>query len=136
MKAQVLRQIGQPEYRGLQADQLALVEQLVQPGDAGRLAAEGLEAHLQTERLLQALDDGLGRHAVGDQRQAVDLDDRQVGEREGRREAESHRLGERQAMVAQEVGHDPAFAVRGLAVLEVHQSAFFSWLTVMPMASA
>ena len=39
-------------------------------------------------------------------------------------------------MVAQQVGHDPAFAVRGLAVLEVHQSAFFNWSTVMPIASA
>ncbi|MPN62309.1 hypothetical protein SDC9_210056 [bioreactor metagenome] len=113
-----------------------MVEQFVQTGDAGGRVAKGLEAHFQAERLLQPLDDGFGRHPVGDQRQAVDLDDRQVGEGKRRGQPEGHRLGEWQPMVAQHRRHDAAFAVGGLAVLEFHQSIFFNCSTLSPMASA
>jgi len=85
MKPQVFRHAGQPEYRGLHADNLAGRQQFVEPPGAGFRVAEGFEAHLQAERLLQAFDDGLGRHAVGHQRQAVDLDDGNVGKRQRRR---------------------------------------------------
>jgi hypothetical protein len=80
VKAQVFRHVGQPENRGLHADHFARSQQFIKPPGAGIRVAEGFEAHLQTKRLLQALDDGFGRHAVSHQRQAVDFDDGDVGE--------------------------------------------------------
>jgi hypothetical protein len=134
-KAQVFRHVGQPEYRGLHADQPAGGEQFVEALFAGFRAAEGFETHLQAERFLQALDDEPWRHAVGDQRQAVDLDDGQVGEGERRRQAEGHGFRDRQPEMAQHGRHDAALAMRCVAVLEVHHSAFFSCSTLRPMAS-
>jgi hypothetical protein len=120
VKAHVRRKVRQPVHRGLQAHQLAVGQQRIEPLLPGLGAAEGLEAEARGHRCQEALDDGLGRHAVRDERQARQLDERQVRERQRRRQAQRHALGHRRAVVAHQAGDDAAFAVRRLLVLEVH----------------
>jgi hypothetical protein len=139
VKAQVGRKVRQPEHGGLQPDQPARVEQLVEARHAALGRAEFLEAHAQIQAAVQALDDEARRHAIRDQRQAVQADERQVGERQRRGEAEGHRLGHRQAAVAHQRGHHARLAMRGV---HVHESLRHRYSTLssassgMPSASA
>ncbi len=120
VKAHVGRKVRQPVDRGLQAHELPVGQECVQALCAGFRAAKGLEAEARGHRCQQALDDGLGRHAVRDERQARQLDERQVSERQRRREAERHALGHGHAVVAHQVRDDAAFAMRRLLVFEFH----------------
>ena len=136
MKAQVGRYVGQPVDRGLQPDGLALVEQRVEPRHAGRGGAKGLEAHAEIEPAIEAAHHRPGRHAIGNERQAVQPHERQVGEGDRRGEAEGHRLGKRHAVMAQERRHHARLAVRGMQMLEAHHSRRSSACGAMPSASA
>ena len=140
VEAHVGREIGQPERRGLDADDVALCQQFIEALHALVLVAEGLEVEAHPERLDHALEDGLGRHAEGDQREAGELHERQVGERHRAGQAEGHRFGDLRAVVRQHGRGDAALAMRSVAVLEifdehVHGSCF-SCSTVMPITSA
>ena len=92
MKAQVLRKIRQPVHRCLQADQLPLLQQLIQPRLRCLWLAESFKAHAHAQRFLQILDDAARRHAVRHQRQPTHLDKGQIGKHQGRRQAKHHRL--------------------------------------------
>jgi hypothetical protein len=139
MEAQVARYVGQPEDRGLQADQVPRVQQLVEAAHAGVRVAERLEAHAQAQAAVEAADDGPRRHAVRDERQAVESDKGQVGEGQRGRQAERHRLGHRLPLVAKQRCHHARLAMRGVRVNEnlAHGgSNLESASSVMPSASA
>ena len=119
MEAHVFGKIGQPEHRCLQADHFALRQQFIQPAHPGSGIAEGLEVEAGLERFAHALEDELGRHAVGDERETGELDEGQVGERQRGGQAERHRFGKRDAVMGHQIGGDAAFAVGRVAVLEI-----------------
>src|SRR5690606_13192566 len=87
------------------------------------------------EALAQRLDDVLWRHPIGNQRHATELDDGQVGERQPRSQAESHRLAHGQAGVGQQIGQHSGFAVGALAMLKGANCGSCCWYLISSATS-
>src|SRR2546425_11556574 len=70
MKPQIGREIREPEHRSLQPDELAGIEQRVEPLHACRGRAVSLETHAQAQAAREALDDRARRDAVAHEPEA------------------------------------------------------------------
>ena len=118
MKTHGFRKIRQPEHRGLQTHQFAACQRRIQRSHAGFFATKTAHVQAHAQLAAAAADNAFGRHAVGHQRLAAQLHQRNISKGKRGRHAEHHRFIPINTMMAQQRRHHPAFAMGGVLMLK------------------
>ena len=123
MKTHLLGKIGKVKDRSLEPYRLLSVGKNFQFRHRLFPAFVVTGDNLQFQPFTQPFDNRFGKRAVGNDRQTVEFEKREIGKREPSRQAESHRFAERKAVVGEKIGHNAGFTVGGMAV-RVGRSGF------------
>src|SRR5690606_727936 len=114
------RKVRQVKHPHLQPHGDALAQFLLQDGFCLPRIGKAHMLDLDAEAAGHAVEDGTGHGPITKTRREIDLDERQVGKKQARAYAESHRFGNRYAVVGHQIGNDAVLAMSGLFVLEVY----------------